>query len=247
MNRMKKYSFMVLITVLVLLLIFLPGVIFHQNDEKFFGKIHVENVSTGRNALLAALTLEERIALYCNSTISPELLFGWLDNSSIAVDNDLEAETTLVQYSYEIEDDDYYKKTLDELDFLIDNKIISEKILPEEKNSTVTGRRLYLYSEKLEYGAVFACIEKQNKNGSGIRFIMDEESGKIIALYRFGKKDIQEYCIIGTSGREYLDYLGIAYKTLENDKIEQSYAIGANTFFYRLFINPYEMALYPMI
>ena len=246
----KRYSFVILTMLLAAAVIFLPGFFMKQADQKEFGNISVEAVSPARNALLANLSFEERIELYCDAYINPLLLFGWTesdDNVSIAMKDKAQ---DMVEYSYEIEDQRVFEKYMDEFQRLIELNVLPEYIDVNKKTIDVKGQRIYLYSEKEDRGAVYVWGEWKGLLESGKeiggRFVAEEESGKIIALH-LNSKMIEKEDFQGVNwGKNYLAYLDLDGELYGKSKMEQVYKIGSGSCYYCVFYGEDELGMYPM-
>lgn len=248
MSFMKKYSFVFVTIVSVLIMVFLPGFLMEKADEKEMGKIRTDKVSSGRNALLTVLSFEERVELYCNAHINQTLLLGRTENAQIESIKVMDETKTEVEYIYAIEDADVYERYEEEFKTLYEMGVIPDFMKFSE--TEVTGERMYLYSKKEEKGAVFVCINqkgmtKDNENML-IRFVADEESGKIIAIYVEKEPFFKGKTYGVFSSEKFFDYLGVDFEMLGIKKKEEYYEMKNKMFSYWVFYEEKEMGIFPM-
>lgn len=242
MEKLKQVLLICSILGMIFLIVFVPGILIEQKDKEKIGEIYVEEISAGRNALLTSLSLEERIELYCSSAVTTVMMFDSVGSSSLAV-SDKENRVSL-EYSYQIEEKEVLEEFSGKIEQLVEEDVLPKIVLPKE-NTALSGVRFYLYSEENDYGAVFTCMEQVIKNDLMAKFIVDEESGKIIAFYFRGDlvgkvaDSLQEY------GSSYMAYLGFEYEQLEQGRKEQIYKIGENFYMYYLYSDSYEWMIYP--
>lgn len=245
MRFLKKYSFMIITVCAVAVIIFIPGTIMKFGDRKNFGQVHVEKVSPGRNALLVTMSLEERISLYCDYNMNSALFF---DN--VMVDGYMSSQKqnenkVMIEYAYSIEDGQIFEKYREELEKLVEQEILPKYILESPKTSTLTGERMYLYSEKEDKGAVLVRLELYLKNGIEARFIIDEESGKVIGFFMKGDLVGKEQDLQITVGEDFLSYLEIPFENVKIGKEEQCYSTKEKEYYYRIFHIGNEMGVCP--
>lgn len=245
MRFLKKYRYMIVTAFAVAAIVFIPGLIMRFGDRKDFGQVHVENVSPGRNALLVTMSLEERISLVCDYNINSSLLFDNVTVDSYMFSQKEDKSQVKVEYAYTIEDGQIFEKYREELEKLAEQEILPKYMIDSPKTSMLIGERRYLYSEKEDKGAVFVRLELYLKSGIGARFIIDEESGKVIGFFIEGDLIGKEQDLQMTMGKEFLSYLEIPFEYVKIGKEEQCFSIKEEEYYYRIFHVGNEMGVCP--
>ena len=243
MKGIKNYILAGATFLLAVLIIFLPGKIMEWKDGDSMNQIHVEEVSPGRDALLVSMTLQERIGLYCSSGIHPFLLYGDLETSCTTSDSG-EGEV-VVDYSYKVEDQTVFEELEAELTKMEEDGILPEGILEQKKVAYEDGIRFYLYSKEEAQGAVFLCLQQYNKEGVQARFVVDEESGKIIVAYLFGQNMRKKISGLDEYAERYMAYIDVEYKIQDGTSTEKIISTADGDFYYYMYLTDSELAVNP--
>lgn len=245
MRFLKKYSFMIITVCAVAAIIFIPGMLMKFGDRKDFGEVHVENVSPGRNALLITMSLEERIDIYCDYNMNSALLFDNVMVDSYMSGQKKNEDQVMVEYAYAIEEEQDIEKYREELEKLAELEILPKYVIEQKKTSALTGQRMYLYSKKEDKGAVFVWLELYFKTGLGARFMIDEESGKVIGFFMEGDLVGKEQDLQINMGEKFLSYLGLPFEYVKIGKEEQCFCIKKEDYYYQIFHIGNEMGVCP--
>lgn len=245
MRFLKKYSFMIITVCAVAAIIFIPGMLMKFGDREDFGHVHVEAVSPGRNALLVTMTLEERIGMCCDYSMNSALLFDNVMVDSYMSGQKENENQVMVEYAYSIEEERVFEKYREELEKLTELEILPKYVIEQKKTSALTGQRMYLYSKKEDKGAVFVRLELYFKTGLGARFMIDEESGKVIGFFMEGDLVGKEQDLQINMGEKFLSYLGLPYEYVKIGKKEQCFSMKEEEYYYQIFHIGNEMGVCP--